>query len=362
MYFDGTGDYFSVADNAAFSFGSSDFTIEMWVRTTQSGYIAGISKWQTGQFSWLVRTDDTGTGKWEFFYSTTGTNYVQTSGVNIKDGAWHHLAVSRSGVNIRLFTDGVLSNTNTANPTIYTSTAPVVVGSDQGAQFFNGYISDIRIIKGTSVYTANFTPPTAPLIAVTNTSLLTLQNRQPPNNHTFQDSSSNNFLITRSGNATQGTFSPFSQSGWSVYFDGSTDCIKVPSDAAYGLGTGNFTIELFVYFEDYYSLQSRLAGQYVSGNTNGWQIFKNSNSYNLIFNTNSGDHFSYNWTTVKTGVWYHIAVVRSGTGANQTIMYVDGVNVASGTCAHSVGANQVVVGGLDWAANYSTKGYIASFR
>ena len=34
-------------------------------------------------------------------------------------------------------------------------------------------------------------------------------------NQTFLDGSTNNFFITRNGNTTQGTFSPFSQTGWS---------------------------------------------------------------------------------------------------------------------------------------------------
>ena len=41
-------------------------------------------------------------------------------------------------------------------------------------------------------------------------------------NNTFLDGSTNNFTITRNGNATQGTFSPFSQTGWGNYFNGSS--------------------------------------------------------------------------------------------------------------------------------------------
>ena len=40
-------------------------------------------------------------------------------------------------------------------------------------------------------------------------------------NNTFLDSSSNNFTITRNGNTTQGTFSPYG-SNWSSYFDGTS--------------------------------------------------------------------------------------------------------------------------------------------
>lgn len=370
VYFDGTGDYVLTISTTAMNLGANPFCLEMWfyLNSTGSTYY-GLCGSQTdykgpsiSRYGSVLMYGLSSNGSSWNVMGAEGT----TGSTTINPYQWYHLVLCRTGNTISAYVNGLRDATVASSATLISRTEGFCIGNWYAGLYpWNGYISSVRFVVGSNPYDATqttLTIPAAPLTAIANTQLLTLQNRQPHNNHSFQDASSNNFLITRSGNATQGTFSPFSQSGWSVYFDGSTDCIKVPSDAAYGLGTGNFTIELFVYFEDYYSLQSRLAGQYVSGNTNGWQIFKNSNSYNLIFNTNSGDHFSYNWTTVKTGVWYHIAVVRSGTGANQTIMYVDGVNVASGTCAHSIGANQVVVGGLDWAANYSTKGYIASFR
>jgi hypothetical protein len=351
MYFDGTGDYLSVADNAAFSFGSSDFTIEMWVKTTQSGYIAGISKWQTGQLSWLIRTDDSGTGKWEFFYSTTGSNYVQTSGVNIKDGAWHHLAVSRSGANIRLFTDGVLSNTNTANPTIYTSTAPVVVGSDQGAQFFNGYISDVRVVKGTAVYTSNFTPPTAPATNITNTSLLTLQNRQPHNNSSFQDSSANNHLITRSGNTTQGTFSPFSQTGWSVYLNGSS---SLNVSLATAVGTSDFTFECWLCDTSSISGDVHVIGYNVSG---GGLLRVSGTDINWDIYA-AGTPLRYS-VTRSINTWYHIAYSRQGTTGR---LFYNGTLAASQTDSTNYSATSSFIIGSNPTTGQFYPGYVSNAR
>jgi hypothetical protein len=68
-------------------------------------------------------------------------------------------------------------------------------------------------------------------------------------NNTFLDSSSNNFTITRNGDTTQGTFSPFSQTGWSNYFDGSGDYLiaNATDTSKFAFGTGDFTIEFWVY-------------------------------------------------------------------------------------------------------------------
>ena len=70
-------------------------------------------------------------------------------------------------------------------------------------------------------------------------------------NNTFLDSSTNNFTITRNGNTTQGTFSPFSQTGWSNYFDGSGDNIVTPSNSAFDPSGSNITVDCFVYLTRY---------------------------------------------------------------------------------------------------------------
>ena len=68
-------------------------------------------------------------------------------------------------------------------------------------------------------------------------------------NNTFLDSSTNNFTITRNGNTTQGTFSPFSTQagGWSNYFDGSGDYLTVADNTALDVEASDFTVEFFVY-------------------------------------------------------------------------------------------------------------------
>ena len=63
-------------------------------------------------------------------------------------------------------------------------------------------------------------------------------------NNTFLDSSTNNFTITRNGNATQGSFSPYANN-WSWYFDGTGDYLV--SSGRANIATGEFTIEAWVY-------------------------------------------------------------------------------------------------------------------
>ena len=71
------------------------------------------------------------------------------------------------------------------------------------------------------------------------------------NNNTFIDSGTANsgvgFSITRNGNTTQGTFTPFSQTGWSNYFDGTDDYLSVADSAVLRPGAGAFTLEAWIY-------------------------------------------------------------------------------------------------------------------
>ena len=55
--------------------------------------------------------------------------------------------------------------------------AMAIGGDSVGTSTFDmdGFISNVRIVKGTALYTSNFTPPTEPLTNVTNTTLLCCQ-------------------------------------------------------------------------------------------------------------------------------------------------------------------------------------------
>ncbi len=182
-------------------------------------------------------------------------------------------------------------------------------------------------------------------------------------NNTFLDSGTANsgsgFTITRNGNTTQGTFSPFSQTGWSNYFGSSTANIVFASDASFGVGTGNFSIELSVNFNAWTGNQVL----FLTGtSTNvGITLDKPSSGNTLRFSDPNGTIISYSWTP-NIGQWYNIAVVRAGTGTNQTTLYIDGVAVATGTSTASLPAYTIMVGGINYASPYNIQGYISNLR
>jgi hypothetical protein len=108
---------------------------------------------------------------------------------------WNHLALVRNGTSIKMYLNGTVIINTTFSGTLYAGTLNYI-GNLQFSAFtwtFNGYISNFRILKGTALYTANFTPSTTTIGPIANTSLLTL--REP----ILADNSGNNFTITRNG-------------------------------------------------------------------------------------------------------------------------------------------------------------------
>lgn len=164
--FDGTGDYIITPNTTDFDFGTGNFTAEAWVRLNVNnslGYIfsRGNGAGTNGGFAMAVNA----TGKLMLVHQ--GIAFQTAGATTLATGQWYHLAICRSGTNVRLFVDGTqdASATNSTNYTASGST-PTTIGSNfdrnVANQFLNGFIDDLRITKGVARYTANFTPPTAP--------------------------------------------------------------------------------------------------------------------------------------------------------------------------------------------------------
>ena len=183
--FDGTGDYLTIANSSDFGFGSGDFTIEAYVRWNDlSGTGSVVGVWQSSDTrrSWLLQCSgsNTLTGLLSSDGSTGGSLKQCDAVGDLAENKWHHCAFTRSGNNIRLFLDGKLkATTDVTGFSVYDNTNDsLTIGSfrnDGAGDPIDGFISNVRVIKGTALYTSNFTPPTRALTNVTNTKLLCCQ-------------------------------------------------------------------------------------------------------------------------------------------------------------------------------------------
>jgi len=245
------------ASSSAGNFGSSDWTVEFWVNTTSGdgpGIVTQATAGGATNTSWGFFVGY-GTSKNVALYLSDGSSYFAaiTAGTSpVANGVWHHVAASRSGSTVYLFLDGVLQGTTSVGSTaLGNGSLPVHIGGQgTGTSYMlqNGNISNVRIVKGTALYTSAFTPSTAPLAAVSGTSLLTCQSNR------FKDNSSNNFTLTANGTPSVQRFSPFSSTaeystavnGGSGYFDGAGDYLRVSANG-FTPSAGNWTIEGYLY-------------------------------------------------------------------------------------------------------------------
>jgi hypothetical protein len=373
-YFDGTGDWLSVPDNAAFEFGSGDLTVEAWVYLTgysPASFAVIVSKNEnltTLGFYFLVggTTSSWTSVTWQQYYS--GTSSEQTTGsFTFNLNTWYHVAATKSSGSVRLFVNGTQVNTTaTFTQTQSDSAAAVTIGGQNYADNnypLTGYISNARLVKGTAVYTTNFTPPTTPLTAITNTSLLCLQDNR------FKDNSTNAFAITVNGDTRISKFAPFNPPasystasyGGSGYFDGNGDELNAGSNAAFSFGTGAYTVECWVFLTAAVSATHQPV--FVSNNAAGGFGFYNPNAVGLlqINPGGSGPVLAAN-VNLSPNIWNHIVAVRSGTGANQTAIFVNGSRVANGTDATNwTVTGPLKVGGIT-TADYYLNGYMSNLR
>lgn len=347
-YFDGTGDALTSNSIPGYSFGAGNFTIEGWINPavvnidSQAIVLRRGSSYVTGDIELVL----TNASLVVFCYDKNSTTSCIIGTTPVLANSWTHFALVRNENTMTLYQNGIptAASISMSGVTIGDNSQGITIGRDNvGPRWhFTGYIADIRVVKGTALYTANFLPPQQPLTAVTNTQLLTLQSKGAANNNGFVDQSGFNNAITRTGNVTQGTFSPFSQTGWSTYFDGIS---RYSASAPTTLGTSDFTIEFWYYPIDVPSKRSLL--QYGS-----LIIIDSGTALNSWIGSGgpSGPKLNVN-------SWNHIAAVRvSGT----LKLYVNGVS-GSGVSFGNDTATPVVVG-YETGSSSAAYGYISNLR
>jgi YD repeat-containing protein len=199
LVFDGAGDYLTIPASPDLDLESEDFTIEMWIYTTQATSNATLlsREWgrspYTGGFA--LQLNGNSSGPLSVYWGDHGMSspFMAATGTSHRNGTWHHVAWTRSGNVHRLFDNGAQVATATSALPITGSGRAVVVGNDptfgNGARAYNGYIDDLRITRGVARYVANFTPPaqefpdTAPAAADVGHSPGDLQTRTNPAGH-----------------------------------------------------------------------------------------------------------------------------------------------------------------------------------
>ena len=168
--------------NEDFRLSNGSFTIEFWayVADTSNSTFVALFENNPARRSWQfeARSDQALRFEW-WTDGSSGTALTASTGSFIRD-RWHHFAVVRNGTAINIYVDGTSVANTTTSDTLYENTIePLTIGGifQSGAltQDITGFISNLRIIKGEAIYTANFTPPTSELTITSNTVVLACQ-------------------------------------------------------------------------------------------------------------------------------------------------------------------------------------------
>lgn len=362
LYLNGSTDFVSLsAAHTGFAFGTGDFTVECWVRptaSTQAAFISNNYNWSTGQGNWGFYTT-VGAANIIYFNSTSG-NRASTTTATIALNVWTHVAYTRTGTTGRFFVNGVQLGTDITDNTNYASTTGTMyIGDKLGAGGkLTGYISNVRVVKGTALYTAGFSVPTQPLTAITNTQLLL-----SGTNSALVDSAAKSNLFLMADTKISTTVAKFG--GSSIYFDGVGDYITALHNDVFSFGSSNFTVEMWVYTSSFADNRGLFSKRITNAPTESLTAYIEITTGKIAFTaTGSGSSWEVNLLTtasISANTWAHLAFVRSG---NTWTIYIDGVSQATTTQSISItsNTNAFTIGATAANGAFPFNGYIEDMR
>jgi len=283
--------YLSIPASSNFEF-TGDFTVECWVNFKN---VSGVYQSFLGQYTsgtpWLLQLMTNGQLR---LVGRFGGTYTEVNSSTLSANKWYHIAVVRSGTAancLKIYVNGVNNGSATITSTFgdRTKINTIGAGDASGNDRFNGLISNVRFVKGTAMYTSNFTPPTSRFSAVAGTTLLL--------NTTYdakylKDNSSSGAIVTNyngastiTGLATSSPLNPFKfvSDGLIVNLD-ATNASSYPGTgtAWTNLGTG---------------------GTSYNATLTNTPTFESGTTANLYFNkAATGDAQQYGTVNINTGL------------------------------------------------------------
>lgn len=342
VIFDGD-DWLSLAASSDLDL-DGDFTIEGWVLVDVDNWITSYGRqaffgnniaWTTNHAAILLSNsansiDQNTITLWS---DTSRIASSEPTTVRPSDG-WTHIAITRSGSGVRIFKNGnflvgVSSSTTFKFGTSETRIGNTYVGSNE--EGLNGRISNLRVIKGTALWTNSFALTALPLTTTSqgvnesNVKLLCCNDPEDATGSTVTPQT-----ITAVGDPQPSSESPFETNN-GVYIDRSDNqYMYTLNDSAIQFGTGDFTIECWFNWHsnnnDWQSIFGKYSASGGAASDNGWWIHLNSSG--VLNGGDRGNGYAAGSTVLSINTWYHVALVRSGTTVS---IYLNGVLEATHT-------------------------------
>ena len=370
-YFNGSNTFYTAPASADFNMGSGAFCYEMWIcmpTLPSSAQYTFINNWIGSALDMFISyRNDVSPAGFYFYYNNNGSTFnVPNSTFTPVAGTWYHIVVNRDGSgNLAFFINGTRYATTSStaqvgnSTTVFTTGANIYNGTGSPSSVHNGYISNIRAVKGYSVYdptVSSLTVPTTPLSAITGTVFLTAQSNR------FIDNSSSARTLTVYNSPSVQRFSPFNPTapystsviGGSGYFGTAGDYLVTTSSQV--IPTGSYTIEAWVYTTSTSQTQAILAQGTGVGDANRTTIGIETSS-GAKWSAQVGAFSVQSSFAVVPNTWTHVAMTFNGTTIT---LWVNGVN--AGSTANVLNAsNTTLQVGKNWGS-YQWIGYISNAR
>jgi hypothetical protein len=296
----------NIPTSANFNFGTGDFTIEafIYLKTSKNYHNVYDQRTPTQDATTNSPIIYIDSNNYIIFY-VGGSGRAYSSALSLH--TWYHVAVTRASGSTKMFLNGTQQGATYSDSLTYVQPASDFSfgGSlEQNTYNLDGYISNLRVVKGTAIYTSNFTAPTAALTAVSGTSLLAAQGSTP-----FVDNSGNSVALTLNNSPVASDFGPFTGTGG----EGGLVWIK---DRDAGFGHNLFDT-------------ARGAGKYLNSDdaaaeatdTTRLSSFNNSGfSLGSQGSVNTNNNSLVSWTFRKQAKFFDI-VTYTGNGSARTISH-----------------------------------------
>ena len=362
---------YSVAANASLLLGTQSFTVETWVYSPyeQANSSFGSGYVTYGSIRILVKGGTANkTGKIEVYHGNN-TFIIESANV-LSIQTWHHIAVTRDAATniMTLYVDGVSVASLELPSYLRNFNANYISTSQMGSL----KMCDLRMVRGSVVYTSNFDRPTSPLTPISGTVLLTLsQNNSAmffkdlsPYKNAVGPNPADSIMTPMAPFASEVKYDPTIHGGSCVFSKKNGGPFIDTPWSGTGPGTGDYTLEFWFRRNEDLTNDSSLVQ------------LRASNNHHVAFYLFQGNYPSVSLSTSNTivraiqlptisgtyfrHVWYHVAIVRS---SGTTNVYIDGELLGTSTAVYDLQGNTTTrLGKLVSGSNWSFGGQLSDVR
>ena len=148
------------ANQPLFTFGTVDFTIEFYVKFNGGPYnnfMGTLIDFRGGSSSIIAPYIYTSSGPNTIIYNVNNTDRI-TSTVKLSMFVWLHVAIVRVSGITTMYINGKVAGPTYTDANLYLGNSPSIGGTPPSYGRLDGFMSNVRVVKGIGVYTGEFTP------------------------------------------------------------------------------------------------------------------------------------------------------------------------------------------------------------